>query len=178
VSEVGWLMKDNRGITLIELVVAIAILSTILLSIYSFYIVGVKGYTRETTSAYNQMSVRKVLRDVEREIRRAKEIELFNNLDSDNYRGIRLTDNDGTITEFVYNTSSNKITKTIDGDVMDNWADRIDSFKISTEPSYLEVSGDNPIRKIVVTIGSVESADMSSSGGKKESLETVIAIRK
>src|SRR5690554_1420485 len=171
-------MKDNRGITLLELVIAIAILSIILLSIYSFYLVGIKSFTRETTTAVNQMSIRRASNDVAREIRRPREIELLNPIDSNNYSGLTLIDNDRVEIKFNHDEDNNTITKTIDRNVNDNWAERIDSFRISTVPNFSEITENNPIKKVKVTIESIESADMSSSGGKREKLETVIVIRK
>ena len=67
-------MKDNRGVTLIELVIAIAILTSIVFAITSFYVSGVKGFARETTTASNQTEVRRLSNQIAREIRRSKEV--------------------------------------------------------------------------------------------------------
>lgn len=64
-------MRDDRGYTLIEVVVALAILVAIMLSIFSFYVTGVKGFARESTTAYNQMKIRRALNDISREVRRS-----------------------------------------------------------------------------------------------------------
>ncbi len=94
-------MKDNRGMTLIELVVAIAILTSIVLAITSFYVSGVKGFARETTTASNQTEVKRLSNEIARELRRSKEVVInpFNQLiivDSNNnvvtyYRGANNT---------------------------------------------------------------------------------------
>jgi prepilin-type N-terminal cleavage/methylation domain-containing protein len=70
----GDIMKDNRGVTLIELVIAIAILTSIVFAITSFYVSGVKGFARETTTASNQTEVRRLSNQIAREIRRSKEV--------------------------------------------------------------------------------------------------------
>lgn len=85
----GDIMKDNRGVTLIELVIAIAILTSIVFAITSFYVSGVKGFARETTTASNQTEVKRLSNEIARELRRSKEIVInpFNQLiivDSDN----------------------------------------------------------------------------------------------
>ena len=67
-------MKDNRGVTLIELVIAIAILTSIVFAITSFYVSGVKGFARETTTASNQTEVRRLSNQIAREIRRSEEV--------------------------------------------------------------------------------------------------------
>lgn len=64
-------MKDDKGFTLIEVVIAIGILAAIILSIMSFYVSGVKGFARETTTASNQTKVRRASNDISRELRRA-----------------------------------------------------------------------------------------------------------
>ena len=64
-------MRDDRGYTLIEVVVAIAILVAIMFSIFSFYVTGVKGFARESTTANNQMKIRRALNDISREVRRS-----------------------------------------------------------------------------------------------------------
>lgn len=67
-------MKDNRGITLIELIVVIGLMASIIAAIAAFYVSGVKGYNREVSTADNQYRVRRASNDIEREIRRASNI--------------------------------------------------------------------------------------------------------
>lgn len=67
-------MKDNKGMTLIELVIGIAVTSSILLVIFTFYISGVKGFARESTTADNHSRVRRASNDLGRELRRASTV--------------------------------------------------------------------------------------------------------
>ena len=67
-------MKDNRGMTLVEVVVAMALISIVLLSIYSFMGSGVKGFAREATTANNHAQVRRVSNNIGREVRRADSV--------------------------------------------------------------------------------------------------------
>ena len=65
-------MKLNKkGITLIELIIAIGILSMVLALGYSLYLTGVRGFLRETTSVDNQFKVRHASTTIGRQIRRA-----------------------------------------------------------------------------------------------------------
>jgi prepilin-type N-terminal cleavage/methylation domain-containing protein len=65
-------MKLNKkGITLIELVIAVGLLSMVMAMGYSFYLMGVKGFLRESTSVDNQFQVRHASYTIGRQIRRA-----------------------------------------------------------------------------------------------------------
>lgn len=65
-------MKLNKkGFTLLELVIAIGILSMIIALCYSLYITGVKGFLRESTSVNNQFVVSHASNAIGRQIRRA-----------------------------------------------------------------------------------------------------------
>ena len=65
-------MKLNKkGITLIELVIAIGILSMVVALGYSLYLTGVRGFLREATSVDNQFKVRHASTMIGRQIRRA-----------------------------------------------------------------------------------------------------------
>ncbi|HHU73927.1 MAG TPA: hypothetical protein GXZ28_04790 [Clostridiales bacterium] len=67
-------MKNNKGTTLIELVIVVGIITTIIAVIAAFYISGVKGFAREASTADNQFKVRRSSNDIGREIRRASNI--------------------------------------------------------------------------------------------------------
>ena len=161
-------MRDNRGITLIELVVSIAIFGIILATIYSFYVTGVKGFARGTSTATNQVSVRRVSNEVAREIRKASNVEVP---DSDSYT-IILRDEVGNMpAEIKYIGTDNTIkayyyTEAADG----SWvfshnrklAERIGFFEATTNSD-----------KTIVTIESI-----GNSEGYTDKLETVITKRK
>lgn len=95
-------MKDDKGFTLIELVVAIAILSVVILSIMSFQVSGVKGFARESTTAVNQTKVRRASNHIIRELRRASTAKV-------NLGALELDYSDGTRTRIFYDTSSASI---------------------------------------------------------------------
>lgn len=70
-------MKLNKkGITLIELVIAIGLLSVVMAMGYSLYLTGVKGFLRETTSVDNQFQVRYASSTIGRQIRRADTVKI------------------------------------------------------------------------------------------------------
>lgn len=169
-------MKDNKGVTLIELVVAIAILGTILASIYSFYLVGIKGFSRETTTATNQVSVRRASNDIAREIRRAVTIspDPLPGETETPANELNLTDSEGEVTIYTLNSSDKSIEiKKIDSSNNityhnPNWANRVSDFEVS------QIDGKNQIK---VVIRSIDNVDISGTGGQPESIETVITIR-
>lgn len=93
-------MKNSKGMTLIELIIGIAILSSIILVISAFYISGVKGFARETTTADNQFRVRRLSNAVGREVRRASTATVSSGR-------LKLTYQDGT--ELEYRLEANKV---------------------------------------------------------------------
>ena len=154
------IMKNDKGMTLIELVVGIAILGVILLAIYSFMISGVRGFARESTTANNQAQVRRVSNNIGREVRRASTVE-------DVSGKLVLTYPDGKKAE--YSLVDNIIkAKYIDGasSYTSDLASGIKTFDI-------DVADDAGIILVEVTIESVENAQ-----GKTYELTTEITIRK
>ncbi len=85
-------MKDDKGFTLIEVVVAIAILAAVILSIMSFQVSGVKGFARESTTAINQTKVRRASNDIIRELRRSSttKVDILGALELDYSDGKRI----------------------------------------------------------------------------------------
>lgn len=159
-------MRDNRGITLIELVVSIAIFGIIIATIYSFYVTGVKGFARGTSTATNQVSVRRVSNEVAREIRKASNVEV-----PDSYTIILRDEVGNMLAEIEYISTDNTIkadyyTEAADG----SWvfshnrklAERIGFFEATTNSD-----------KTIVTIESI-----GNSEGYTDKLETVITKRK
>lgn len=165
-------MKDNRGITLIELVVVIAISVAILLSIYSFYTVGVRGFARETTTATNQVSIRRVSNEIARQIRRASDFDVTNpqNLI------LKYEDKDIAKIEYIFDSSTKTITAYYyknDASGDSNISDH--TSQLSNRISDFNVNVDE--KKITMTIESIENVDMSSRDNHKDSLTTVITKR-
>jgi prepilin-type N-terminal cleavage/methylation domain-containing protein len=71
-------MKSNkRGVTLIELIVALAILTVIIAVGFSFYFFGSKTFSRGETIASIQFDVRMSTDFITREVRNATEVELI-----------------------------------------------------------------------------------------------------
>jgi prepilin-type N-terminal cleavage/methylation domain-containing protein len=64
------MMKWNaRGVTLIELILATALVSVILGVAFMFYYFGTVSFENESTSANNQQNLRLVMNEITREIR-------------------------------------------------------------------------------------------------------------
>ncbi|NMB44638.1 MAG: prepilin-type N-terminal cleavage/methylation domain-containing protein [Clostridiales bacterium] len=160
-------IENNRGMTLIELVVAIAILGVILLAIYSFMNTGVKGFARETTTAKNQAQVRRVSNNIGREIRRASHIAHIE--ETPGKRKLVLTYPDGNKTEYRLDDN---IIKADYYDVDDNYsytselARGINTFGVDVKDDTGNILAE-------ISIESVENAR-----GKTYKLVTEITIRK
>lgn len=154
------IMKDNKGMTLVELVVSIAIISVILLAIYSFLNTGVKGFARETTTANNQAQVRRISNNIGREIRRANSIAV-----EDDSKKLIITDPDGNIIEYTRDVTDNTIkAKHING------ASSYTSNLASGIAKFTAIIVDD---KVTVEIKSIENAR-----GKTYELKTEITIRR
>ncbi len=65
---------NNKGITLIELLVTLAIMGFIITSLYSFYLTGLRGWQRGTDQMEAQQSARIAMDKIIRELRYAEEI--------------------------------------------------------------------------------------------------------
>ena len=159
-------MRDNRGITLIELVVSIAIFGIIIATIYSFYVTGVKGFARGTSTATNQVSVRRVSNEVAREIRKASNVEV-----PDSYTIILKDEVDNMLAKIKYISTDNIIkadyyTEAADG----SWVFS-HNRKLAERIGFFEATTDSD--KTNVTIESI-----GNSEGYTDKLETVITKRK
>ena len=159
-------MKDNKGFTLIELVVVIAIGAVILLTIYSFFASGVKGYSRGITTANNQTNVRRVSNEIAKQIRRSSAVEITNptTLTLSHSSGeektiIKFNSGSNTIEAEYYDISpSGNVTPNRTGKL----AERIGNFTVAK-------SGN----KTTVTVESIGNTD-----GHVDKLETVLTERK
>ncbi|QUH26660.1 prepilin-type N-terminal cleavage/methylation domain-containing protein [Serpentinicella alkaliphila] len=64
-------VKNNKGLTLLEMMIVLALLSIIMIVGYSIFSYSIKGYYTQTYNVNNQSNVRSAIRDITREIRRA-----------------------------------------------------------------------------------------------------------
>ncbi len=71
-------MKDKqKGMTLIELVIGLGLMSMVLAVLYAIFFTGLKSFDRQIENANNQTTARQTLSYIGREIRRAeKKIEV------------------------------------------------------------------------------------------------------
>lgn len=71
-------MKDKqKGMTLIELVIGLGLMSMVLAVLYAIFFTGLKSFDRQIENANNQTTARQTLSYIGREIRRADEIEVY-----------------------------------------------------------------------------------------------------
>ncbi len=64
-------MKKNKGFTLIEVVVVVAVLSLMLAGMFSIFDTGIKMYAKDNTQVANQESIRTIMTSIEKKIRKA-----------------------------------------------------------------------------------------------------------
>ncbi|NLA84684.1 MAG: prepilin-type N-terminal cleavage/methylation domain-containing protein [Clostridiales bacterium] len=96
--------NNKKGITLVELVIALAILGIVLTIGYNLFFAGIKSYGRQLDNADNQARARQVIRQLTREIRRADQIDI---IDENNIK----------IDESLYSFDKNSYTILKDGNV-------------------------------------------------------------
>jgi prepilin-type N-terminal cleavage/methylation domain-containing protein len=71
-------MKDKqKGMTLIELVIGLGLMSMVLAVLYAIFFTGLKSFDRQIENANNQTTARQTLSYIGREIRRADEIDVY-----------------------------------------------------------------------------------------------------
>lgn len=155
-------MKDNKGVTLLELVIAIAILSSIILVIVTFYISGVKAFARETTTANNQFKVRRVSNEIGRELRRANTV-------TESSGVLNLTYSDGSLTRYRLDITSLKADYYIVGPTGTLIHDHTGELAKGIKQFHITVLTDT----ITVLIESLENTE-----GNTYKLETEITIRR
>lgn len=81
--------KDRRGITLVELILALALMGIILVTTYNLLSVGLNSFEGQATSLDNQARARRAMRDISQEIRKAESVTIEDNfieLDHTSYR--------------------------------------------------------------------------------------------
>lgn len=69
----------KKGLTLIELLIALSLFSVVMLLGYSVYITSIKNFDRDVASIDNQANVRFAMGYITRELRKASEIEVEGN---------------------------------------------------------------------------------------------------
>lgn len=95
-------MKDKqKGMTLIELVIGLGLMSIVLAVLYAIFFTGLKSFDREIENANSQTTARQTLSYIGREIRRADNIEVY----GDN-RGL-VVEYGGSEIEYEFNDSNN-----------------------------------------------------------------------
>ena len=71
-------MKDKqKGMTLIELVIGLGLMSMVLAVLYAIFCTGLKSFDRQMENANSQTTARQTLSYIGREIRRADNIEVY-----------------------------------------------------------------------------------------------------
>ena len=118
------MLKNNRGISLIELLAALTLLSLIFLLVSSFTIFGQKQMNSQSSQIDNQANVRLAINIISKEIRCADRLVISNDnvLTINNTEKYQLTDTTITkndtalikgIEEFIINKEGSKINITI-----------------------------------------------------------------
>ena len=102
-----WL-KNKKGVTLIELIVILALISMVLVIAYNLFSPSLRGFKRQTDNVDNQANARRVIRDISQEIRKADPV--FLTIDVVENKSISI----GDIT-YVFEGDTNTLLK--DGDV-------------------------------------------------------------
>lgn len=67
---------EQKGMTLIELVIGLGLMSMVLAVLYMIFFTGLKSFDRQIENANNQATARQTLSYIGREIRRADNIEV------------------------------------------------------------------------------------------------------
>jgi prepilin-type N-terminal cleavage/methylation domain-containing protein len=87
------MLKNSRGVTLIEILCAIALISMVLLLANSLNIFGLKQVNEQTNDINNQSNVRLAINIITKEIRSAQNVKVSNNILTINNLDIYKLDN-------------------------------------------------------------------------------------
>ncbi|NLV22964.1 MAG: hypothetical protein GXY49_13460 [Syntrophomonadaceae bacterium] len=142
------MIADEKGITLIELILAAALVSIILGIVAMFYYFGMLSFDNDSIRANNQQNMRLVINDITKEIR---------NVGADETITVDQANSTITIDTIVYKLQGNKIMKNSNV-LMEN----VNRFDVSLNGNYV----------------SVEIESTPSRLGTTDSLKTTIAMRK
>ncbi len=95
-------MKDKqKGMTLIELVIGLGLMSMVLAVLYAVFFTGLKSIDRQMENANNQATARQTLSYIGREIRRAENIKVY-----DDNKGL-VVEYGGSEIEYKFNRLNN-----------------------------------------------------------------------
>ncbi|AGK55095.1 PilW family protein [Bacillus sp. 1NLA3E] len=120
---VGFIKKNEKGITLIELLAALALVSMVILLASSVQLFGQKQVNNQTNEIQNQSNVRLALNIVTKEIRKASNVSVTNNVLTINNTDIYKLENNilkknnepliSNIQSFTITKTEDKVTITI-----------------------------------------------------------------
>lgn len=125
-------LKNKKGFTLLEIVIAIAILSVVTIAAYSLVVSGMKVFNLNKSSVNGQASARLTLTKITQDIRSIKEEDSFNHI----IITVDLTNKTktvdiGTEIRYFYNENTNTITRTnITSGAIDLKLDGIEGFTV------------------------------------------------
>lgn len=74
------MIKNKKGVTLIELIIVLSILSIVSSLGFSFYLYGLKNFTTQTVNVNNQSNVRYALSIISKDIRKADSVTVSANI--------------------------------------------------------------------------------------------------
>lgn len=69
--------KNRKGITLIELIIALALISIVLVIGYNLFFSGLNNYGRQVDNVDNQTRARQAIRQISGEIRKASSVDVI-----------------------------------------------------------------------------------------------------
>lgn len=92
---------EQKGMTLIELVIGLGLMSMVLAVLYAIFFTGLKSFDRQMENANNQTTARQTLSYIGREIRRADNIEVY-----DDNKGL-VVEYGGSEIEYEFNHLNN-----------------------------------------------------------------------
>ena len=92
---------EQKGMTLIELVIGLGLMSMVLAVLYAVFFTGLKSIDRQMENANNQATARQTLSYIGREIRRAENIKVY-----DDNKGL-VVEYGGSEIEYKFNHLNN-----------------------------------------------------------------------
>jgi prepilin-type N-terminal cleavage/methylation domain-containing protein len=132
---------NNKGFTLVELIVVIAILSVVIGAIFSFFLFENKIFYKSTDKFDIQSDLRLSLSVLSKELRNSTDLDLIDRTDALDDISNKVTNNyviiadDGTLKIYEYSTSINDYNITsygsnIDDDILKSYFSIVDNTKL------------------------------------------------